>query len=99
MVLGSAALGQTGRAGWNGTWVGGWDRGVGVQLVFAGDQIVAFYWRDEYQDVLHFSGGRSSKRFAWNKAEATLTRTTEDSAQLVIREQGNPEFSISMKRE
>jgi hypothetical protein len=99
LLRGPAAFGQTGPVGWNGTWVGGWDRGAGVQLVFAGDQLVAFNWRGDYKDVRHSGGGKGSKRFAWDKGEATLTRMTEDGAQLVIREQGKPELSITLRRE
>ena len=95
----AAALAQTGAVGWNGTWVGGWDRGVGVQLVFAGDQLVAFYWRDDYKYVRHASAGRGDKRFAWDGGEATLTRTTEGGAQLLVREQGKSELVIPLERE
>ena len=95
---GVTALGQT-PVGWNGTWAGGWDRGVGVQLVFAGDQLVAFNWRGDYKDVRRASAGKGTKRFAWENGEATLTRATDDSAELVLREQGQPELSIVLKRE
>ena len=96
---GMAAFGQTAPVGWNGTWVGGWDRGAGVQLVFAGDQLVAFNWRGDYKDVRHSGGGKGSKRFAWDDGEATLTPTSGDGAQLVIREHGKPEMSIPLRRE
>jgi hypothetical protein len=99
ILCGSATFAQTGPVGWNGTWAGGWDRGAGVQLVFAGDQLVAFYWRDDYKDVRHFSAGKGSKRFSWDQGEATLTRTPDGNAVLVIREQGKPELSIPLKRE
>jgi hypothetical protein len=99
IVAGTAALAQTGAVGWNGTWVGGWDRGAGVQLVFAGDQLVAFYWRDDYKDVRHASAGRGDKRFAWDGGEATVKRAPDGNAVLAIREQGKPELSITLKRE
>lgn len=99
ILWGSAALAQTERVGWNGTWVGGWDRGAGVQLVFAGDQFVAFYWRDDYKDVRHASAGKGSKRFAWDGGEATVTRTPDGNALLVVQERGRPELSIPLKRE
>ena len=99
LLWGNAALAQAAPAGWNGTWVGGWDRGVGVQLVFAGDQLVAFYWRDDYKDVRHASAGRGSKRFAWDGGEATVTPAPDGNAVLVLREKGKPEVSITLKRE
>ena len=95
---GATALGQT-PAGWNGTWAGGWDRGVGVQLVFAGDQLVAFNWRGDYKDIRRTSAGKGTKRFGWDNGEAMLTRTTDDSGQLVLREQGESDLSIVIKRE
>jgi len=27
---------QSGQVGWDGTWVGGWDRGADLQVIFAG---------------------------------------------------------------
>jgi hypothetical protein len=93
------ALAQTGQVGWNGTWVGGWDRGAGVQLVFAGDQLVGFYWRGDYKDVRHASAGRGDKRFAWDGGDGTVKRTTDAEALLVIREQGKQELSIALKRD
>jgi hypothetical protein len=46
-----AAFGQSGRVGWDGTWVGGWEKGTGVQLIFAGETI-GFYFRDDYKELL-----------------------------------------------
>jgi hypothetical protein len=99
MLWRAPAIGQTGPSSWNGTWAGGWDRGTGVQLVFAGDQLVAFYWRDDYQNVRRTSAGKGSKRFAWDNGEGTLIRSTEDTAQLVLQEPGRPALSILLKRE
>ena len=96
LLSATAAMAQLVPPGWNGTWVGGWDRGAGVQLVFAGDQLVAFYWRDDYK---HASAGRGDKRFAWDGGEARVTRSADGMAQLVIREKGKPELSIPLKRE
>ena len=91
----SAASGQSGRVGW----VGGWDRGAGVQLIFAGDTLIGFYLRNDYKDVLHSAASPSGgKTFTWDKGDAVLTRTPSG-AQLVIRERDHPEFSISLKRE
>jgi hypothetical protein len=35
-----AAFGQSARVGWDGTWVGGWEKGTGVQLIFAGETLI-----------------------------------------------------------
>jgi hypothetical protein len=70
-----------------------------VQLVFAGDQLVAFNWRGDYKDIRRTSAGKGTKRFGWDNGEAMLTRTTDDSGQLVLREQGQSDLSIVIKRE
>jgi hypothetical protein len=59
-----------------GTWVGGWEKGTGVQLIFAGETLIGFYFRDDYEEIQRSTvaadGGRT---FAWDKGEASLTRT------------------------
>ena len=37
--------------GWDGTWIGNWQNGDGTQIVFAGDELIAFYWNGDYQDA------------------------------------------------
>jgi hypothetical protein len=94
-----AAMGQSGRVAWDGTWVGGWDRGAGVQLIFAGDTLIGFYLRNDYKDVQRSAASPDGgKTFTWNKGEAVLTRTP-NGAQLTVRERGQPEVSIPLKRE
>jgi len=95
----NAAFGQSGRVGWGGTWVGGWDQGEGVQIIFAGDTLIGFYFRNDYKDVLRSTGSADGGRtFAWDKGEATLTRTPSG-AQLIVHERGQPEVSIPLKRD
>ena len=95
-----AAFGQSGRVGWDGTWIGGWQKGTGVQLIFAGDTLIGFYFRDDYKELLRSSvsadGGRT---FAWDKGEANLTRTANGGTLLVVHEHGRPEVSIPLKRD
>jgi hypothetical protein len=95
-----AAFGQSGRVGWDGTWVGGWEKGTGVQLIFAGETLIGFYFRDDYKEVLRSTvaanGGRT---FAWDKGEASLTRTPNGGMRLVVHEHGKPEVSIPLQRE
>src|SRR4051812_38982100 len=95
----NVASGQSGRIGWDGSWVGGWDRGVGVQLIFAGDTLIGFYLRNDYKDVLPSAAlPEGGKTFSWDKGDAIITRTP-NGAQLVVRERGRPEVSIPLKRE
>jgi hypothetical protein len=95
-----AAFGQSGRVGWDGTWVGGWDKGTGVQLIFAGETLIGFYFRDDYEEILRSTvaadGGRT---FAWDKGDASLTRTPNGGTRLVVHERGKPEVSMPLKRE
>jgi hypothetical protein len=94
-----AAMGQSRRVGWDGTWVGGWDRGAGVQLIFAGDTLIGFYLRNDYKDVLRSTASPNGGRtFSWDKGDAILTRTP-NGAQLVVHERGRPEVLIPLKRE
>ena len=55
-VIASASIAgaRSGRVGWDGTGAGGWDRNAGVQLIFAGDTLIGFYWRDDYKAPLFY---------------------------------------------
>jgi hypothetical protein len=99
LVVAGAALGQSGRVGWDGTWAGGWDKGNGVQLVFAGKTLIAFNWRGNYKDVVRSAAAPDGSRsFAWDRGEATATRAG-NAATLAIREAGKPAVSVALKRE
>jgi len=96
----NAAFGQSGPVGWDGTWVGGWDKGTGVQLIFAGETLIGFYFRDDYKELLRTTVTADKGRtFAWDKGEASLTRTPNGGTLLVVHERGEPEVSIPLKRE
>jgi hypothetical protein len=99
LFVAGAALGQSGRVGWDGTWAGGWDKGNGVQLVFAGETLIAFNWRGDYKDVVRSAAApNGSRSFAWDKGEATATRAG-NAATLAVREAGRQAVSITLKRE
>jgi hypothetical protein len=100
LVAAGSALSQSGRTGWDGTWVGGWDKNAGVQLIFAGETLIGFYFRNDYEDITRSTASPDGSRtFAWNKGDATLTRSPDGSALLLVRERGRPELSIPLKRE
>ncbi len=99
LFVAGAALGQSGRVGWDGTWAGGWDKGNGVQLIFAGETLIGFYWRNDYKDVVRSAAAPDGSRtFTWDKGEATATRAG-NAATLAIREAGKPAVSVALKRE
>ena len=95
-----AAFGQSGRVGWDGTWVGGWAKGTGVQLIFAKEILIGFYLRDDYAEILRSTvaadGGRT---FSREKGEASLTRTPNGGTLFVVHERGKQQVSIPLKRE
>ncbi len=99
-IFTNAALGQSGRTGWDGTWVGGWDRGAGVQVIFAGENLIGFYFRNDYKEITRSTASPNGGRtFVWDRGEATLSRSPSGGAVLVIHESGRPELSIPLKRE
>ena len=99
LFVAGAALAQSGRVGWDGTWAGGWDKGNGVQLIFAGETLIGFYWRNDYKDVVRSAAAPDGSRtFTWDKGEATATRAG-NVATLAIREAGKPAVSVALNRE
>lgn len=102
LVVASAtsAFGQSGRVGWDGTWVGGWDRGAGVQIIFAGDTLIGFYFRNDYKEIRPSANSSNGGRtFTWDKGAATLSRTPDGGVVILVREHGQPDISIPLKRE
>jgi hypothetical protein len=100
LVSANVTLAESGRTGWDGTWVGGWDRDAGVQIIFAGETLIGFYFRNDYKDITRSTaspdGGRT---LVWDKGQATLTRSPGGGAVLVVHERGSPDLSIPLKRE
>jgi len=33
---------------WSGTWIGNWEGGSGIQIIFSGDELIGVYWNDDY---------------------------------------------------
>jgi hypothetical protein len=67
------------RAGgdWNGTWVGNWQGGDGVQLIMAGDVATGMFWHGDYlPDDLHSKVSRDDRTLTitWDHSSAVLTR-------------------------
>ena len=53
LVSADVALGQSGRTGWDGAWVGGWDRRAGVQVIFGSPTLAVgreLFWGDDRLD-------------------------------------------------
>ena len=89
------------QAGWNGTWVGGWETGHGTQIVFAGDELIAVYWHDDYVSGVHASAapGGAGLRITWPTVEALLSRGGDNTAHIVIHETGQPDVAFPLTRD
>ena len=106
-LAGSAALSlgtriaEAQQTDWNGTWAGGWQAGHGMQLIFAGNDLIAVYWEDDYvsdaRAVLSQDG--MTVTITWGALRAVLTHATADAANIVIRETGRPDTAIALKRD
>ena len=77
--------------------------GVGTQafrFIFAGDTLIGFYLRNDYKDITRSSGSPDGgETFAWDKGEASLSRSPSGGAVLVVHERGKPDLPIPLKRE
>ncbi len=100
ILLSGAARAGAQQNDWNGTWVGNWQTGHGIQIVFAGNELIAVYWAGDYvQDAQGSLGdGGNTVTITWAGARAVLTRDGPEAAHLVIRETGRPDtaFPVSL---
>jgi hypothetical protein len=98
--IGPAAFAQ-GRQSWNGTWAGGWSGGTGAQIVFASDEFIGIYWRDDYVEDAKgsVSPDGATARIKWPRGEAVLTREGPTSARVTGREPGRPAASFELKKD
>ena len=95
----SAARAQ--QQSWNGTWIGNWQDGNGTQIVFAGEDLVAFYWDGDYLDDVHADASEGGRvvTVLWPSGQAVITRDGETTARITIRETGKPDLSFALKRD
>lgn len=86
---------------WNGTWIGNWQGGDGAQIVFAGDELIAFYWHGDYLDGVqaNTSEGGRVVTILWSSGQAVLTRDSEAAARITVHETGKADLSFALKRD
>jgi len=86
---------------WNGTWIGNWQGGDGAQIVFAGEDLVAFYWHGDYLDDVHanVSEGGRVVTVLWSSGQAVLTRDGDATARITVHEPGKVDLSFALKRD
>jgi hypothetical protein len=97
----SGTAGAQQQSSWNGTWIGNWQEGDGAQIVFAGEDLIAFYWHGDYLDDTHAtaSEGGAIVAIEWLTGQAVLTRDGEATARITIHETGKPDLSFALKRD
>ncbi len=98
--IGSPAFAQV-RQSWDGTWAGGWSDKSGAQIIFAGDEFIGIYWRDDYIEDAKgaVSPNGATATIKWSRGEAVLTREGPTSARATVREQGRPAVSFALKKD
>jgi len=86
---------------WDGAWAGNWEHGNGTQIIFAGNDLVAFYWDANYVDDAQASPpeGGAVIAITWSSGDATLTRDGDATAKIVVRDRGKTPRSFVLKRD
>jgi hypothetical protein len=99
-LIGSPAFAQA-RQSWDGTWAGGWTGQSGAQIIFAGDEFIGIYWRDDYIGDAKgaVSPNGATATIKWSRGEAVLTREGPTSARVTVREAGRPAVSFALKKD
>jgi hypothetical protein len=86
------------RPGFEGTW-GGADGPRSAQIIVLNDQVIGFYWDEDYTDATHVRISADARVLSFDFAggTATLTRTGE-TALLEVRQRGRT-ISLALKRD
>lgn len=100
-LLAGAGAAAAQQPSWNGTWIGNWQGGDGAQIVFAGDDLIAFYWHGDYLDGVqaNASEGGSVITVVWSSGRAVLTRDGEATASITVHETGKPDLLFPLERD
>ena len=103
MAIIMAGVAQTAVAAdaWNGTWVGDApDAGSGVQLIFAGNSLVGFFWAGDYLDMrASLSKADGVITITWTRGQAILTRDGPASARLQVFQRGLVDMTVLVRPE
>ena len=85
---------------WNGTWVGNWQGGDGVQIMMAGNTCTGIFWHGDYlPDDPHTDVSPDGKTLTitWDHSSAVLTRDGAQSARATITEPGHTPLTFAVK--
>jgi hypothetical protein len=101
LLVMSSATGSLAAPSWDGTWVGGWEAGDGIQIIIAGDNVIGVGRGDVYRDVLSSQASPEGRMFSfsWVGGDGFLQRTGDRDATLVLRERGRAERRFVVHRE
>jgi hypothetical protein len=100
-LLAGSRMADAQQSSWNGTWVGNWQGGDGAQIVFAGEDLVAFYWHGDYLDDVHANASEDGRvvTVLWSSGQAILTRDGEATARITVHETEKTDLSFALKRD
>jgi len=98
LVLCSGALAAP---SWDGSWVGGWENGDGIQIIIAGNEVIAVGRGDTYREILSSQASPEGRMlsFWWVGGDGFLQRTGDREATLTMRERDKAERTFVVRRE
>lgn len=88
---------------WNGTWVGNWEHGDGVQIIMAGNTVTGIFRHGDYlPGDLHAAVSADGQilSITGDGLHAVLTRADDAHANAVISEPGKPDekFPVALDK-
>ena len=100
LLFANAGVGFAQQVNWNGTWVGNWQTGHGIQVIFAGNDLIGVYWHDNYvETAASASADGLTMTISWSGVRAVLTRDGPEAAHIVIHETGRPDTAFALTRD
>ena len=83
-----------------GSWGGADPQGRTAQIIVVNDDIVGFYWIDDYHDTrgAHFSKGGAEVQFAFDGGEADVTRVGAG-AKVTVRTKSGQVTTIAVNKD
>jgi hypothetical protein len=85
---------------WDGTWVGGFEKGgAGVQLIFAGNELIGFFWNSDYLEIRVSPSADGGVTITWQRGQAILTRDGAKTAHLLVLQRNQPDMTFALTPE
>ncbi len=99
-LLAASATPAFAASDWNGTWIGNWQNGNGIQLIMAGNEAIGIFWDGDYvPEELHtvLSADGMKITVTWDRSSAILTRTGEDTADVMVHQPNRADAAFAVK--